>query len=120
MDEEGEKAEKPAKTRKKRAASREAIEQAFVSCPRCSFFLAQYRLLHQDFEKSAANNHGNWLLLTWSDSVAKLLQKSYGIEFDSTIYHYEGTCRECQRNFVFQAATPRRKQPAFRIEIKPT
>jgi hypothetical protein len=106
--------------RRARPKDAKAVARAFVACPRCGYFLANYRLLHDDFETSANNGHGNWLRLSWGPQIPRLILKSYGYPFDTELDHFEGTCVDCRRNFIYRGPTSRRKEADFRIEIKPS
>ena len=107
-------------SRQTRPKGKEAVTRAFVACPRCGYFLANYRLIYDDFESSVSTGHGNWLRLSWGPQIPKLLLKSYGCKLDTEIDHFEGTCIDCRRNFIYRGPTSRRKDASFRIEIKPS
>lgn len=79
----------------------ERVQTAFVVCGRCSFFLAAYRLNHDDFEEAARQAEGNWLVLTGDKASRQLLYKSFGCRFDVDTYHLEAICPECQRRYVY-------------------
>lgn len=108
------------KNREPRPKTKDAVARAFVACPRCGYFLANYRLIHDDFESSVSSGHGNWLRLSWNSKIPRLLLESYGCQLDTEIDHFEGTCVDCRRNFIYRGPTSRRKEPGFRIEIKPS
>lgn len=106
--------------RRPRPKGADAVARAFVACPRCGYFLANYRLIHDDFESSVNSGHGNWLRLSWSSQIPRLLLESYGCLLNTELDHYEGTCADCRRNFIYRGPTSRRKEAGFRIEIKPS
>jgi hypothetical protein len=112
-------ATKETKRRKRTSSAHQEIRRAFVACPRCSFFLVGYDLIHDDLEASMADTDGKWLDLTWSMSTRKLVQKSYGIMINQVDSHYEGVCRECLRVFVFSTSDDEPPQVTFRVRINP-
>ena len=95
------------------------IRHSFVACPRCSFFLAGYSLIHDDLDVSIENTAGKWLDLTWSISTRRLVQKSYGIMINQIDFHYEGVCVDCRRVFVFSTSDSEPPQVTFAIKINP-
>jgi hypothetical protein len=95
------------------------IKQAFVACPRCSFFLAGYGLIHDDLGASMENTAGKWLDLTWSISTRRLVQKSYGVMINQIDSHYEGICGDCRRAFVFNTSDSEPPEVTFSIKINP-
>jgi hypothetical protein len=96
-----------------------SVTRSFVACPRCSFFLAGYRLIHDDFAEAVSNRQGNWLNLTWNSASRSLVQKSFGwwIGMDAT--HYEGICQDCRRIFIYSGPTVRKDLETFDVQIKP-
>lgn len=110
--------------RKRRAKKADKITPAevlaaIVACPRCSFFLSGYRLIHDDFDSAAQNNEQGWLELTWNQETRKLLHKSYGFTIDSETYHFEGICKECNRAFAYSASEEDAGKAAFLVEVVP-
>ncbi len=97
----------------------ESITQSFVACPRCSFFLAGYSLIHDDFAEAISKHHGNWLNLTWNLSTRSLLQKNFGWWIGDDVTHYEGICQECRRVFVYSGPTAKENLESFEVQIKP-
>ena len=95
----------------------ETVAGAFVACPRCSFFLAGYRLIHDDFAEAVEKSQGNWLDLTWNSATRNLVQKSFGCRIDQDTFHFEGVCKECRRSFVYKASPTERSTEVFRIEV---
>ena len=95
------------------------IRRAFVACPRCSFFLVGYDLIHDDLETSMENTAGTWLDLTWSISTRKLVQKSYGVMINQIDSHYEGVCGDCRRIFIFNTSDNEPPQVTFSVKINP-
>lgn len=95
------------------------VARAFVACPRCGFFLAGYRLLHDDYDEAVGKSNGKILDLTWDNSTRILVQKSYGCQIQQDAYHYQGTCQECRRSFVYKAPATRRINESFQIDISP-
>jgi hypothetical protein len=104
---------------KKTPPANQEIRLAFVACPRCSFFLAGYGLIHDDLEASMENTAGKWLDLTWSISTRKLLQKSYGVMINQIDSHYEGVCGDCRRVFVFSTSDSEPPEVTFSVKINP-
>lgn len=77
----------------------------FVTCGRCSFFLAGYRALHgvENLEQAAQESEDEWLTLAWDQDTRRLVQSSYGSRLDIEFYYFDGRCPECQRRFVIGA-----------------
>ena len=98
----------------------EKVINNFVSCGRCSFFLADYRARHGDdaLRAAAQESEDRWLFLEWDNALRHVLQKSYGGRLDTAFYYYDGRCPECQRRFVYQAAGEEEEE-AFKIRLKP-
>lgn len=111
----------PAKrqSRRRKEKTPDDIAEAFVACPRCGFFLAGYRLIHDDYAEAVGKSNGKILDLTWDNATRTLVQKSYGCHIHQDAYHYEGTCQDCRRTFVYKAPATRRIQESFQIEISP-
>lgn len=95
------------------------IVDYFVACPRCSFFLAGYRLLEQDFDEASESASTDWLDLTWNPGVRNLVRKSYGCEIDEDLQVFQGVCPECRRAFVFAAHEEEGDADQFSIQINP-
>lgn len=91
---------------------------AFMGCARCSFFLAGYRLLHDDFEKAVDAREDGWVTLTWDHSVNQLVYKSYGSDLESDAYYYQWSCKFCRRAFVYRAGEGEEQLSTLRIAIK--
>lgn len=93
----------------------------FSACGRCSFFLTGYQIENGSYELEAATSNGNsgWLNLTWNPSMCKLVCKSYGSRLDIDCYHFDGSCPECHREFVYDASDENGQLGRFRIELKP-
>lgn len=91
----------------------------FIACPRCSFFLAGYRLLEQDFDEAMANASTDWLDLTWNPAVRNLVRKSYGCEIDEDLQVFQGVCPECRRAFVFATGEEEGDADQFSVQINP-
>jgi hypothetical protein len=79
------------------------VADYFTACPRCSYFVAGYRLIQKDFDQAAQESSGDWLALTWSGSVSKLVHKSYGYETDD-LQALQGVCPDCRRAFIYEAS----------------
>jgi len=75
----------------------------FISCGRCSLFLASYRLNHDDAELQTAVNNidDGWIILPWDLSMRALISKSYGCRIDVEAYHFESWCPDCHGPFVY-------------------
>lgn len=96
-----------------------SVVRSFVACPRCSFFLVGYRLIHDDFAEAGSNHQDNWLHLTWNSATRSLVQKNFGwwIGVDAT--HYEGICQDCRRVFIYGGLTDGKNLESFEVQIKP-
>lgn len=95
------------------------VKASFTACPRCSFFLAGYRLIQQDFEEAVEKSTSGWLDLTWNLAVRNLIQKSFGCELvgDPQVFH--GICPACRRAFVYEASQEEGEPDQFSIKINP-
>jgi hypothetical protein len=95
------------------------VQSAFVVCGRCSFFLAAYRVNHDDFEEATRQAEGNWLVLAGDKTSRQLLYKTFGCRFEVDTYHLEAICPECQRRYVYdrglaEPAVNRSQPPAVK------
>jgi len=95
------------------------VSAYFTACPRCSLFLANYRLVQQDFEDAVEKSTSGWLDLTWNLAVRNLVQKSFGIELADDLQVFQGICPSCRRSFVFEAGQEEGEANQFRIKINP-
>ena len=91
----------------------------FLACPRCSFFLAGYRLVNSDLDHAIEKIDNNWLDLTWNSESRKLVQKVYGSHIDLELDHFEGVCRDCQRAYVYSSAEEDNTKDSFLVELFP-
>ena len=80
-----------------------AVIDCFSACGRCSYFWAGYRVIAGEkvIDTAVKENDPVWLNLPWSHAVRELLLKCYGVRFDVDYFHHEGSCKECQRQFVY-------------------
>jgi hypothetical protein len=101
------------------AKSPEQVTKSFVVCPRCSFFLSGYKLIHPDFTEAVEQSTDGWLDLTWNHDTRRLIQKTYGSRIDKSTAHFEGICRDCQRVFICGETEEDGENTFFRIEIVP-
>lgn len=103
----------------KQPSTLEQIVQNFACCGRCSFFLGAYRfVLHpEQFAAAVAATDGEWLLLAWDGRMRDLVNKSYGCRIDVDAVYLDGTCPECQREFLYAAATEADETAEFRIRV---
>ncbi len=92
---------------------------SFVACPRCSYFLSSYRLLHEDFDSAVKESAAGWLLLSWDGAVNLLVQKSFGCHIYMELDSFQGICRECQRPYSYQKIDPDTDKTSFRVKIVP-
>ena len=97
----------------------DSVTAAFIVCPRCSFFLSGYKLIHTDFTDSVSHSTSGWLELTWDHDTSQLVYKTYGYRFDRDIVHYEGVCPECRRVFVYKQGEGADAKTTLSIEIVP-
>jgi hypothetical protein len=107
------------RSRKRVAATPEAIRAAILGCGRCSFFLVAYNLLQQDYPDAARATEDGWLVLTGDGRVRRLLVKSYGTPIDADSYYAEGLCPECRRRFVFDAGEEQDVAGRLLLEVVP-
>jgi hypothetical protein len=80
----------------------EATFLALNACPRCSYFVAGYGLIHDDLETAVSQLDNGWIQLTGDQSTRQLVASSFGVQIDSDAHFYSGCCRECRRLFTFQ------------------
>jgi hypothetical protein len=95
------------------------VAKTFIACPRCGFFLAGYRMIHDDYGEAVRKSKGKVLDLTWDKATRDLVQKSYGCRIHQDAYHFEGICQDCRRSFVYRAPATRRVDESFQIKISP-
>ena len=95
------------------------VTASFVACPRCSYFLSSYRLLHEDFDSAVENSAEGWLLLSYDRDVSILVQKSFGSHVYMDLDAFQGICRECQRPYSYQKIDPETEKTSFKIKIVP-
>jgi hypothetical protein len=91
----------------------------FTACPRCSFFLAGYRLIFQDFDQAARNASDDWLDLSWNLAVRNLVAKSYGYDMNEPFEAFQGVCPVCRRAFSIDTGDDRAEEARFSIQINP-
>jgi len=101
------------------ATSPEQVTSSFVACPRCSFFLTGYKLIHSDFNEAVEKSSDGWLDLTWSHETRRLILKTYGSRIDRETLHFEGICHDCSRVFVCGESEEESDNAYFHIEIVP-
>jgi len=92
---------------------------SFVACPRCSYFLSGYLLLHEDFDSAVNESTDGWLLLSWNRSVHLLVQKSFGSHIYMNLDSFQGICLECQRPYSYQKVEPETEMTSFKVKIVP-
>ena len=95
------------------------VTDYFTACPRCSFFLAGYRLIFQDFDEAAAKTSGDWLDLSWNLAVRNLVGKSYGYEMAEPAQIIQGVCPVCRRAFILDKGEEETDETQFSIQINP-
>ncbi|HSG18870.1 MAG TPA: hypothetical protein VLE70_21430 [Anaerolineae bacterium] len=95
------------------------VSAYFAACPRCSFFLAGYRLVQQDFGEAVKKSNSGWLDLTWNLAVRNLVQKSFGCEMADDLQVFQGICPSCRRTFVYEAHQEEGEADQFSIKINP-
>ena len=108
---------KPAKRGRQQKPS--DIIDYFVACPRCSYFLAGYRLLQPDLDQAIEESAGDWLSLTWDHQVRNLVYKSFGYEMGEELQALQGVCPDCQRAFVYQSPSEEGDASQFSVQINP-
>lgn len=94
------------------------VKNWFASCGRCGFFLSGYQLIESaiDLETAVSHTKGRWLTLDWDYEIRNLVNKSYGCNPDTGIYHLDSACPECRRRFIFHAG---RDKSTLRIALHP-
>ncbi len=116
------KSPKNAPARRRRSVSRQdpaRVADYFAGCPRCSFFLAGYRLVCQDFDEAAAGAVDDWLDLSWNLAVRNLVGKSYGHALSEPFEAFQGVCPECMRAFTVEPGPDDEESHRFSIQINP-
>jgi len=91
----------------------------FTACPRCSFFLAGYRLIFQDFDQAARSATDDWLDLSWNLAVRNLVDKSYGYDMNEPFEAFQGVCPACRRAFIIETGDDQAERARFSIQINP-
>jgi len=107
------------KSKKSASLSPEEIKIAFGTCPRCSYFLTGYRLIHDDLDQAITENQEGWIVLSWSGPMRNLVHKVYGGRIDLEVTHFSGICRECHRAYILEGDEAESVKPSFRIEVYP-
>lgn len=119
---------KPAKSTRKTAVQRgqrasgqdpAVVADYFTACPRCSFFLAGYRLIFQDFDEAATDAADDWLDLSWNLAVRNLIAKNYGFELAEPFEVFQGVCPLCLRAFIVETGEDEAEGHRFSIQINP-
>jgi hypothetical protein len=94
---------------------REAVERQrrrFAACGRCGYFVADCCLLlgEETVQDAILDADDGWLRLEGDLTFRRLLQNAYGIQLDAGYDHFDGSCPECRRRFVYmeQADVPTR------------
>ena len=98
------------------------VGERFAACGRCSYFWAGYRVIFgEEAQKTAVaeDQIAGWLYLNWNFQVPELVLKSYGVRMDIEHIHYEGTCEECRRHFIYQAPEAEDEEALFCVELSP-
>lgn len=92
----------PLESRKRSYAFNQLVAN-FSGCGRCSYFLAQSRIIHGEtlLEKAVSSIKLNQMRLPWVFEMRDLLVKSYGIEFHQEHIRFNGSCPECRRPFTY-------------------
>ena len=99
--------------------SKSEVVFSFVACPRCSYFLSSYRLLHDDFDSAVNESAAGWLNLHWDHGVRLLVQKSFGSHNNMELETFEGICPECRRPYAYQKLDPEIDATSFKVKIVP-
>jgi hypothetical protein len=103
---------------KEKPSSLAAVLTLISACPRCSFFVAGYRVIHADMETAVDNNSAGWLELSWDQPVRELLHKAYGVRIDVEAFYFSGSCRECRRSFTIQYPEEAGQPPSFSLQLR--
>lgn len=88
---------------------------SFFGCPRCSYFLSGYRLIHDDLETTVGASSVTWLSLIGDFNTRKLIHESYGSHANLEAEFFEGICPECRRRYVLDCSD--KNNPTVRIRI---
>jgi hypothetical protein len=105
-------------SRNQSATPQDEVVAAFNGCARCSFFLAGYRLLHDDFDKAVDDRVDGFLKLSWDHAVNQLVYKSFGIQLEADAYYLQGSCQFCRRAFIFEAGNGDGEGASLQIAVK--
>lgn len=100
--------------------SLESLFARFSACFRCCYFLAGYRNLHgaDVLEKAIAEgNDPDWIVVPFTHTERELLHKSFGIQTDVHFYYFEGSCDNCRRAYVLQAALDEGESAVLKIKL---
>ena len=110
-----------AKTSRKGQPHLRQVTERFAACGRCSYFWAGYRVIFGDEaqETAVAESQSGWLYLDWNLQMPELVHKAYGVRLDISYFHYEGCCKECRRQFIYEMSENEDEADSFCIEITP-
>jgi len=88
---------------------------SFFGCPRCSYFLSGYRLIHDDLETTVRTSSKTWLSLVGDFKTRKLIHESYGSQTNLEADYFDGICPDCRRRYILDRSDE--KSPTVRIKI---
>jgi hypothetical protein len=88
---------------------------SFFGCPRCSYFLSGYRLIHDDLETTIRTSSKTWLSLVGDFKTRKLIHESFGSQTNLEADYFDGICPVCRRRYILDRSDD--KSPTVRIKI---
>ena len=97
------------------------LNNAFVACPRCGYFLTSYRVLFgiPHIEASLAESGAGRMPLTWNIQVRDLVYRSYGYRIDQAFDQFQLACSECRRVLIYEPAESDETSAVFEIDLMP-
>jgi hypothetical protein len=101
--------------------SLDELVACFAPCGRCGYFLAGYRaaLGLANLQTAVSQTKSGWIVLAWNDVVRELVLKSYASDIEENDFHFEGSCPECHRHFIYRAPNHPNQPHTLRMEIRP-
>jgi hypothetical protein len=95
------------------------VHLRFISCGRCSYLMAAYRLLYSaEMAETVVQVHDRtWLKLCCGPQARTLISNAFGSRIDIDAYYFEGLCPECKRPFIYHAAENGEETPSLQISL---
>ena len=88
---------------------------SFFGCPRCSYFLSGYRLIHDDLETIFRTSSMTWLSLVGDFKTRRLIHETYGSQTNLEAEYFEGICPVCRRRYILDSSDENNPTARFNI-----